>query len=88
MIDVGPLVRGDSDPADTADSAAAIDAACREVGFFTVVGHGVNPDLQSQLDAAARRFFALPDGEKAEIAMARAGRSRGNGSAGPARRGR
>jgi isopenicillin N synthase-like dioxygenase len=75
VIDVGPLVRGDSDPADTADSAAAIDAACREVGFFTVVGHGVNPDLQSQLDAAARRFFALPDGEKAEIAMARAGRA-------------
>ncbi|MBV9935839.1 MAG: 2-oxoglutarate and iron-dependent oxygenase domain-containing protein, partial [Actinobacteria bacterium] len=40
--------------------AAEIDAACREVGFFYVVGHGVDPALLTKLDGLAREFFALP----------------------------
>ncbi len=84
MVDMSPLVggAGGADGAEGAEGAGdvsavaeAIDAACRDVGFFTVVGHGVGPELQSRLDHAARRFFALPDSEKAEIAMARAGRA-------------
>ncbi|HEX7133511.1 MAG TPA: 2-oxoglutarate and iron-dependent oxygenase domain-containing protein [Iamia sp.] len=55
--------------------ARRIDAACREVGFFTVVGHGVDPGLQDRMDAAARAFFARPEAEKAPIAMARGGRA-------------
>lgn len=75
-IDVGPLVDGRPDDApEVAAVAAAIDAACREVGFFTVVGHGIDPGLQPRLDAAARAFFALPEERRAEIAMARAGRA-------------
>lgn len=58
-----------------ADVAAAIDAACREVGFFSVVGHGVDPDLAGRLDAAARAFFARPEEEKGAIAMARGGQA-------------
>lgn len=60
---------------DDADVALAIDAACRSVGFFSIVGHGVDPALAEQLDAAARAFFARPDDEKAAIAMARGGRA-------------
>ena len=56
-------------------AAAAIDAACREVGFFTVVGHGVDAARFAALDGAAQSFFALPDETKAEIAMARGGRA-------------
>jgi len=52
---------------------AATDRACREVGFFYVVGHGVDDALQQRLEGAARAFFARPDDEKAEIAMARGG---------------
>ena len=69
-IDIGPLLSGSSDPAPV---AAAIDRACREVGFFYVVGHGVEPELLDRLDAASRAFFALPATTKAEIAMERAG---------------
>jgi isopenicillin N synthase-like dioxygenase len=72
VIDVAPLVRGD---ADCAKVAAEIDAACRAFGFFYVSGHGVDVALQEQLDSLARRVFALPDDEKAEIAMARGGRA-------------
>src|SRR6266508_2770661 len=56
-------------------AAEAIDAACRDVGFFYIVEHGVSPSLRAELDAAARDFFARPDDEKAAIAMEHAGRA-------------
>ena len=52
-----------------------IEAACRAYGFFYVVGHGVPASLLSDLDAASRTFFELPEAEKMEIAMARGGRA-------------
>jgi isopenicillin N synthase-like dioxygenase len=41
--------------------------ATHEVGFFTLVGHGIPEELQHRLLAAARAFFALPDEDKLEI---------------------
>jgi isopenicillin N synthase-like dioxygenase len=72
VIDVTPLVtaRGDATTV-----AAAIDDACREVGFFSIVGHGVDRALRVRLDALSREFFALDESEKAEIAMTRGGRA-------------
>jgi isopenicillin N synthase-like dioxygenase len=72
VIDVSPLVAGDDH---IADVAAEIDRACREFGFFYVEGHGVDEDRLDRLDAAARTFFALPDADKAEMAMAKGGRA-------------
>ena len=72
VIDISPLRHGGTPAVAVAGS---LDAACREVGFFYVVGHGVDPDLLARLDALAREFFALPESEKSEIAMARAGRA-------------
>jgi isopenicillin N synthase-like dioxygenase len=71
-IDVEPFVRGGGGER---GAAAEIDAACREIGFFSIVGHGVDAGLRARLDASAREFFALGDREKAEIAMARGGRA-------------
>lgn len=50
-----------------------IDHACREVGFFAVSGHDVDPALIPALRAASAAFFARPEASKAEIAMPRAG---------------
>jgi isopenicillin N synthase-like dioxygenase len=72
VVDVGPLVTGRGDQGSV---AREIDAACRETGFFSIVGHGVDPSLGARLDALAREFFALPDAEKSRIAMARGGRA-------------
>ena len=55
--------------------ATEIDRACREIGFFGITGHGVDPMLQDQLERSSREFFALDDEVKAAIAMARAGRA-------------
>ncbi len=54
---------------------AAIDAACREHGFFHVTGHGIDPELVARLDGLSRRFFALPAEHKAEIDMRHGGRA-------------
>ncbi len=53
--------------------AGEIRSACRECGFFYVIGHGVPAELSAGLERAARAFFALPVADKMEIAMARAG---------------
>jgi isopenicillin N synthase-like dioxygenase len=68
-IDIRALL----DEGSGADAARAIDAACREVGFFSIIGHRVDPGLRARLDQLARAFFAQPDEEKADIAMTRAG---------------
>ena len=55
--------------------ARAIDDACQRVGFFSVVGHGIDPGLRERLDELARAFFALPEEHKAQVAMERGGRA-------------
>jgi isopenicillin N synthase-like dioxygenase len=71
VIDVAPLRDGH----DVRSVAAAIDAACRDTGFFYVVGHGVSRALTERLDTFAREFFALDDEEKSVIAMHHGGRA-------------
>jgi isopenicillin N synthase-like dioxygenase len=71
-IDIGPL-RDGGPPALAV--AEALDAACREVGFFYIVGHGVDPALTARLESLAHLFFARPEVEKQEVAMTRGGRA-------------
>ncbi len=71
IIDIAPLRSG----GDVSSVAAALDTACRDTGFFCIVGHGVDTQLMADLDRAARQFFALPDGTKAAIAMRVGGRA-------------
>jgi isopenicillin N synthase-like dioxygenase len=59
----------------SADVPSQIESACTSTGFFYVSGHDVPSSLMSDLDAAAREFFALPDTEKREIEMSRGGRA-------------
>lgn len=74
VIDVSPLVERRSHSARAA-VGRAIGAACRDSGFFYAVGHGVAASSLARLDASSRRFFALPQAAKMEIAMAKGGRA-------------
>lgn len=56
-IDIGPFLRGDAGGQRRA--AAELDAACTEIGFFTVVGHDVPLDLIAEARGMAAEFFAL-----------------------------
>jgi isopenicillin N synthase-like dioxygenase len=71
IIDVSPSRRA-SEP-DVV--AREIDTACRDTGFFSVVGHGVSAALQARVETLAREFFALPESEKAAVAMVHGGRA-------------
>jgi isopenicillin N synthase-like dioxygenase len=71
VIDVRPLV----EDGDSRAVAEEIDIACRERGFFYIVGHGIDRTKQERMEAEARKFFARPDDEKAAIAMERGGRA-------------
>ncbi len=64
-IDLAPFLHGGD--SDRSAVARAIDAACIEVGFFAVTGHGVAEDAVEALRAAAVRFFALPEGDKVAV---------------------
>jgi isopenicillin N synthase-like dioxygenase len=52
-----------------ATNARAIDEACRTVGFFQIVGHGLDPDVEQRAWRVAREFFALPVDEKLSVAI-------------------
>lgn len=49
--------------------------ACCETGFFYIVGHGVDLELQQQLEQLSRQFFAQDLETKLQIRMALAGRA-------------
>jgi isopenicillin N synthase-like dioxygenase len=74
VIDVAPLVEHGS-RGERAAVARAIEAACRDSGFFYAAGHGVPASALERLDGLSRRFFALPHEAKMEISMAKGGRA-------------
>jgi isopenicillin N synthase-like dioxygenase len=59
VIDISSL---DADPA-----LRQIDAACRDWGFFQIVGHGFPADLIAAMHANMHAFFALPLATKRAI---------------------
>lgn len=76
VVDIAPFVNG-ALADDQRRSAEALHAACSEVGFFYVTGHGVPDELLTGIRAAAAAFFALPEAEKERIAIARHNLGRG-----------
>jgi isopenicillin N synthase-like dioxygenase len=51
---------GCGDPAERARVRAQIDAACCEIGFFAVTGHGVPGHSIDDLRTCAHEFVSLP----------------------------
>lgn len=43
--------------------------SARDIGFFYLINHGVNDELQRAVQHEARRFFALSDDQKQQVAM-------------------
>lgn len=72
IIDVSGLA--DGSPGRWA-GAPQLGQACRESGFFYVVGHGVDEGLQGRLRELSREFFAQDVETKMRIRMALGGRA-------------
>ncbi|MET0144260.1 MAG: 2-oxoglutarate and iron-dependent oxygenase domain-containing protein, partial [Ilumatobacteraceae bacterium] len=43
-----------------ASIAASLDDACRRIGFFQLIGHGVGPEVVSAMVAASDRTVSPP----------------------------
>ncbi len=65
VIDIAPYLAGT--PEGRHRVAAEIDRACREVGFYIIVGHGVDLRLIEQVETVSREFFDLPLDEKMKV---------------------
>ena len=55
--------------------ATKIGNACRNYGFFYVVGHGVGEELGQRLEHLSRQFFSQALEKKPELRMERGGRA-------------
>ena len=65
VMDIAPYLAGT--PEGKRRVAAELDRACREVGFYIIVGHGVDPRLIEQIETVSREFFDLPLDEKMKV---------------------
>ena len=76
-IDVSSFATG-TRPTHVRDRVAdLIDTTCREIGFFLIIGHGIDPDVKAAMLAAAKEFFALPMPSKQAIAIEKSDCHRG-----------
>lgn len=64
-----PILDGTRIAGDPDGVAAELGAAARGPGFFLLTGHGVSEALIDRVFAAGDAFFALPEAEKARIAI-------------------
>jgi isopenicillin N synthase-like dioxygenase len=77
VVDLGRFVGGSA--AARAAVGAEIDGACRTAGFFTVVGHGIDPDLVEDIHRVALAFFDLPLEHRLAVRMPEPGYPYGYG---------
>lgn len=75
VIDISPYLEGA--PEGRLDVARRINRACEEIGFFIVVGHGVEQPLIDRTYGKAAEFFRLPIDDKLTIRQPAPSISRG-----------
>ncbi len=72
IINIHSLI---SQTGDLSSVAVELGKACREVGFFYIIGHGVDESLQRRLENFSRQFFAQDMATKLDIRMSKGGRA-------------
>ena len=75
LIDVSGF-QGD-DPVELRQIADQLGTAAKEIGFFRIQGHGIDPALIEATYQIAQRFFALPNSEKLRYYIGRSPNHRG-----------
>jgi isopenicillin N synthase-like dioxygenase len=75
VIDVAPLLNGSMERAHAV--AKELGAACRDVGFFYVSGHGIPPDLVARVFKTSAAFFAGPAAIREAASFSGPGDNRG-----------
>ena len=71
IIDLTPFRTGTA--AERQAVARQVGAACEQIGFFTIVGHGIPEELIAEMAQISRTFFDLPMEQKLEVRVNRTG---------------
>jgi isopenicillin N synthase-like dioxygenase len=71
------LERFEQGPTERTSFLAQLRTAAREVGFFYVTGHGIEPRFLQQVMQVTRQFFSLPEADKLAIEMVNSPHFRG-----------
>lgn len=74
LLDLSQL---DGTPEQRGDFLDALRSAARQVGFFYLTGHGIDPALLAKVQQQTRAFFALPEADKLAIGMLNSAHFRG-----------
>jgi isopenicillin N synthase-like dioxygenase len=75
VIDIAPLLSGAPEQAHAV--VAELGHACRDVGFFYIVGHGLPPELRARVFDISRTFFSSPASVKDAAAFSGPSGNRG-----------
>lgn len=75
VIDIAPFMVGT--PRGKTAVASEVGNACTDIGFVTIVGHGVPDSLVARMDLVSRAFFDLPLPEKLTVKRPKLEQSRG-----------
>ncbi len=75
VIDISHLGEVGTRPHD--EAVAAIGAACREIGFFYVIGHGIPEGTLAEMFKACRLFFDQGAETKSDLSIEKSGHNRG-----------
>lgn len=75
VIDLAPFLLGGAAAREAV--ARTVGRACEDIGFFTIVGHGVDPECVRAMADVSRAFFDLPVEEKQRVRRPRPEQSRG-----------
>lgn len=71
VIDISPFLAGTEEGKRAV--ARQVGQACEEIGFLTIVGHGVSPELLRRTYNVSHDFFDLPTEEKLKVRVNEAG---------------
>ncbi|KAH0418320.1 oxoglutarate 3-dioxygenase, partial [Aureobasidium melanogenum] len=83
VIDFSAFLNSSSSNDAKLETAKKLDQACREVGFFYLSGHGIDPALLTEMLSNAKQFFTTASREeKDEIKVKPSGEGYGDDSRG------
>ena len=83
IIDFSAFLDSTSSDDAKLEVAKNLDQACREVGFFYLSGHGIDPSLSSGMLSDAKQFFTTASTEeKDQIKVRPSGEGTGDDSRG------
>ena len=69
IVDISPFLDANATAKQRAQTVESLHQACKDVGFFYLVGHGVSEQDMNHLLGLGKQFFELPDEVKRELAI-------------------